>query len=177
MADLLRWLARFARLVVQDIRRSCSKSSPIYGAERTEAMPTTDRYTFVLERVKAYRDEMLSYEIGLERHRRSASREALGKALALDNELPESPVDAGALPEFGRVGLGSTAASTSDTLLCRRAGPRGSRRRERAKRRARASNGLPSKRDAGSTAPWLQTRGPRHLDRASGFREKIRDSG
>ena len=96
MADLLRWLARFARLlawvarqVVQAFRRSRSERSPTEGAERTEALPTPERYAFVLERVKAYRDEFLSYEIGLERHRRSASREALTKALALDNELPE----------------------------------------------------------------------------------------
>ena len=86
---MLRWLARFAGRVVQAFRRSRSDGSPTRTAERTEALPTPERYPFVLERVKAYRDEMLSYEIGLERYRRNASRGALMKALALGNELPE----------------------------------------------------------------------------------------
>ena len=89
MAEMLRWLARFAQRVVQAIRRARSVGAPTGIAERTDALPTPERYPFVLERVKAYRDEMLSYEIGLERYRRNASREALMKALALGNELPE----------------------------------------------------------------------------------------
>ncbi len=89
MAEMLRWLVRFARRVVQAFRRARSDGAPTGIAERTDALPTPERYPFVLERVKAYRDEMLSYEIGLERYRRNASREALMKALALGNELPE----------------------------------------------------------------------------------------
>lgn len=43
--------------------------------------PTTNRCSFVRERVERYRDEMLRYEIGLERHRRNASREELDRVL------------------------------------------------------------------------------------------------
>ena len=132
MAEMLRWLVRFARRVVQAFRRARSDGAPTGIAERTDALPTPERYPFVLERVKAYRDEMLSYEIGLERYRRNASRGALMKALALGNELPEVRSDAGVVPQFRRVGLGSTAASTSGTRQYRRTGAPGSRRRERA---------------------------------------------
>ena len=86
---MLRRLARFLRRIVQEIGRSRSGASMPAAAKRSEALPTAERYSFVLERIKAYRAEMLSYEIGIERYRRHASQESLMRALALDNELPE----------------------------------------------------------------------------------------
>ena len=58
-------------------------------ADKLGKFPTDERCEFVRKRVKAYRDEVLSYEIGLERHRRNESREKLMAALALDKKLPE----------------------------------------------------------------------------------------
>ena len=90
MAD---WFRRFKDKVKQALRkvvdRFFSGESSADGAGRAEALLTRERYEFVRKRVKAYRNEMLSYEIGLERHRRNASREALMGALALDEELLE----------------------------------------------------------------------------------------
>ncbi len=69
--------------------RSFTEESSADGAGRTEVLPTRERCEFVRKRVEAYQNEMLSYEIGLERHRRNASREALMNALALGEELPK----------------------------------------------------------------------------------------
>ena len=53
---------------------------------------TSDQLLFVQERVERYRDEMLRYEIGLERHRRNTSREVLLKILAGREEIMSMPI-------------------------------------------------------------------------------------
>lgn len=53
---------------------------------------TSDQCVFVQEQVERYRDEMLRYEIGLERHRRNTSKEVLLKILAGRDEIMSMPI-------------------------------------------------------------------------------------
>ena len=76
--------------VVQWNRRGKAKQE-ISGPRETAEL-TTDQGLFVQERVERYRDEMLRYELGLERHRRNASRDMLLKVLAGRGEVISMPV-------------------------------------------------------------------------------------
>ena len=46
----------------------------------------------VRERVERYRDELLRYQLGLERHRRNASRDALLRLLAGHEQVISRPI-------------------------------------------------------------------------------------
>ena len=54
--------------------------------------PFQEQCSFVQQRVEAYRDEMLCYELRLERNRRGASRAVLQKLLAGREEVLAMPV-------------------------------------------------------------------------------------
>ena len=53
---------------------------------------TEEKLSFVKEQVNRYRDEMVRYEIGLERHRRNTSREVLMKVLGQRGEVTSMPI-------------------------------------------------------------------------------------
>ena len=54
--------------------------------------PSPEQYSFVQQRVETYRDEMLRYELPLERNRRGASRAVLEKLLAGQEEVLTMPI-------------------------------------------------------------------------------------
>ena len=54
--------------------------------------PFQEQCSFVQQRVETYRDEMLCYELRLERNRRGASRDVLQKLLAGREEVLAMPV-------------------------------------------------------------------------------------
>ena len=71
--------------VIRRIRRSSAHiEEPL--------VPAANRCSFVRERVERYRDEMLRYEIGLERHRRNAPREELDRVLDGGEEVNSMPI-------------------------------------------------------------------------------------
>ncbi len=76
--------------VVQWTRRSKGKRGILCPRETVGL--TTDQRLLVQERVERYRDEMLRYEIGLECHRRNASRDLLLKVLAGRGEVTSMPI-------------------------------------------------------------------------------------
>ena len=76
--------------VVQRTRRGKAKQELSGPSEPVG--PTSDQRLFVQEQVERYRDEMLRYEIGLERHRRNTSREVLEKILAGRGEIMSMPI-------------------------------------------------------------------------------------
>ena len=59
---------------------------------KSPSRPSQEQCSFVRRRVKTYRDEMLRYEPGLERHRRQASRAVLQKLLAGQGEVIAMPI-------------------------------------------------------------------------------------
>ena len=78
-------------VVVQRIRRGTAKQEIATPSEPVG--PTfEDQCLFVQEQVERYRDEMICYQIGLERHQRNISREVLLKILAGREEVMSMPI-------------------------------------------------------------------------------------
>ena len=77
-------------VVVQRLRRDKAKQE--ISAPSEPVGSTSDQSLFVQEQVERYRDEMLCYQIGLERHRRNISREVLLEILAGRDEVMSMPI-------------------------------------------------------------------------------------
>ena len=79
------------------VSRTKSPSRPRHtgsgaGSDVAERPNWEAQRSLVRERMERYRDELLRYELGLERHRRSASREALLKLLAGHEQVMSHPI-------------------------------------------------------------------------------------
>ena len=67
-------------------------SSGVLPDGRAEGPNWEAQSSLVRERVERYRDELVRYELGLERHRRNASRDALLKLLAGHEQVMSRPI-------------------------------------------------------------------------------------
>ena len=69
-----------------------SAGSGVRSDGRAERPNFETQCSLVRERVKRFRDELVRYELGLERHRRNASRDALLKLLAGHEQVMSCPI-------------------------------------------------------------------------------------
>ena len=79
-------------LIFRPGSRRTKASARTTGTVRSPSRPSQEQYSFVRQRVETYRDELLRYELGLERHRRQASRALLQKLLNGQEEVIAMPV-------------------------------------------------------------------------------------
>lgn len=80
---------RVSRTKSPAVGRTSGSGANSEGVER----PNRDvRYILVRERVETYRDESLYYQLGLERHRRNASRDVLLELLAGHKQVMSRPI-------------------------------------------------------------------------------------
>ena len=82
-------IALFYGIVLRTRQGKAKEENPY--SRGTEGL-TPEKRSFVKKRVKQYRDEMVRYEIGLERHRRNTSREVLMKVLKNRDEVTSMPI-------------------------------------------------------------------------------------
>ena len=86
---------RFGRAESWFSHTRASRSLPVragVGPDGAEGPGWNEQCTLVRERVEKYRDELLRYQLGLERHRRNVPREVLGKLLDGHEESISHPV-------------------------------------------------------------------------------------
>ena len=79
-------------LVFRPGSRRTKASTRTTDTVRSSSPPSQEQCSFVRQRVETYRDKMLRYEFGLERHRRRASRAVLQKLLAGQEEVIAMPI-------------------------------------------------------------------------------------
>ena len=79
-------------LIFRPGSRRTKASTRTKDTVRSSSPPSQEQCSFVRQRVETYRDEMLRYELGLERHRRRASRAVLQKLLAGQEEVIAMPI-------------------------------------------------------------------------------------
>ena len=79
-------------LIFRPGSRRTKASTRTTDTVRSPSRPSQEQCSFVRRRVETYRDEMLRYELGLERHRRRASRTVLQKLLAGQEEVIAMPI-------------------------------------------------------------------------------------
>ena len=79
-------------LIFRSGSRRTKASTRTTDTVRSPTQPSQEQCSFVRRRVEIYRDEMLRYELGLERHRRRASRAVLQKLLAGQEEVIAMPI-------------------------------------------------------------------------------------
>lgn len=79
-------------LIFRPSSRRIKASTRTTDTVRSPSRPSQEQYSFVRQRVETYHDEMLRYELGLERHRRQASRALLQKLLNGQEEVIAMPI-------------------------------------------------------------------------------------
>ena len=79
-------------LIFRPGNRRTKASNQITDTIKSPSGPSQEQCSFVRRRVETYRDEMLRYELRLERHRRRASRAVLEKLLAGQEEVITMPI-------------------------------------------------------------------------------------
>ena len=79
-------------LIFRPGSRRTKASTRTKDTVRSSSPPSQEQCSFVRQRVETYRDEMLRYELRLERHRRQASRAVLQKLLAGQEEVIAMPI-------------------------------------------------------------------------------------
>ncbi len=79
-------------LLFRPSSRRTKASNQTTDTVRSQSGPSQEQCSFVRRRVEIYRDEMLRYELGLERHRRRASQSVLQKLLAGQEEVIAMPI-------------------------------------------------------------------------------------
>lgn len=79
-------------LIFRPGNRRTKTSTRTTDTVRSPSGPSQEQCSFVRRRVEIYRDEMLRYELGLERHRRRASQSVLQKLLAGQEEVIAMPI-------------------------------------------------------------------------------------
>ena len=79
-------------LIFRPSSRRSNASNRTADTVRNPSGPSQEQCSFVRRRVEIYRDEMLRYELGLERHRRQASQSVLQKLLAGQEEVIAMPI-------------------------------------------------------------------------------------
>ena len=79
-------------LIFRPSSRRTKASTRTTDTVRSPSGPSQEQCSFVRRRVETYRDEMLRYELRLERHRRRASRTVLQKLLAGQAEVIAMPI-------------------------------------------------------------------------------------
>lgn len=79
-------------LIFRPGNRRSKASTRTADTVRSPSGPSQEQCSFVRRRIEVYRDEMLRYELGLERHRRQASQSVLQKLLAGQEEVIAMPI-------------------------------------------------------------------------------------
>ena len=95
MQRLKHFISRLFQAVLGSRSRNLSGSRPTGsgGSSGGARRPNWEKQcSLVLERVEGYRDELLRYQLGLERHRRNAPRDALLELLAGNEQVMSRPV-------------------------------------------------------------------------------------
>ena len=94
---MLRLLKDLVRRVLQFVFRARNRavSGPTRGGGSSAGAERPDwevQCSLVQERVERHRDELLRYQLGLERHRRNARRDVLVKLLAGSEQVMSRPI-------------------------------------------------------------------------------------